>query len=431
MAEAALSAPVSTVDSRPPGESPAARRSVLGWVLYDFSNVVFATNMTSVYFPIWVVDDAGGRDSHYGIASGASLALVCVTAPFLGVLLDRIRKRMPLLIAATLATCLCTLFIGTGGLYPSLALFFVANVFFQSGVTVYDSFLPDLSSAERRGWLSGAGVAAGFAGSVVGLLIGLSVLTFDEDAKPLVFKLTAVVFLLASLPCFLWVREPDHRMRKSVVQAGRRDVLADVRATWSYLGANPRLRRFLLTRFVYTDAANTLLAFLGIYATKELGFSDLQIQLLLLSGILIGPIGALVAGRWTDHIGALITLRRTLFVWLAALVLAAAVPLLELPDNLFWLIAPLVGIALGATAACDRPALLSLAREGEFGRAFGLYAMVGRFSAVTGPLIWAAIVSGLGFGRPVAVLSLAVCMAIAIAMLNTLGSLPRHTMSSL
>jgi UMF1 family MFS transporter len=392
-------------------------RSVRGWILYDFANVIFSTNVVSVYFPIWVVDNAGGTDGHYGVASGLSLGLVCGAAPFLGSLLDRIGRRMPLLIAATLATCLFTLFIGAGGLYPSLALFFLANICFQSGVTVYDSYLPDLSTEERRGWLSGAGIAAGFGGSVAGLLIGLSVLSFAEDAKPLVFKLTAIVFLLASLPCFLWVREPAHRVTRSRA-VGIRD---EVRSTRSYLRANPALRRFLASRFIYTDAANTLIAFLGIYATKELGFSDLQIQLLLLSGILIGPAGALLAGRWTDRIGAVITLRRTLFIWLAALTLAAVVPLLDLPENAFWLIAPLVGIALGATAACDRPALLTFAHAGEYGRAFGLYAMVGRFSAVTGPLIWAGIVSGLGFGRPVAVLSLVACMAIAIFVLNPLA----------
>jgi UMF1 family MFS transporter len=349
---------------------------------------------------------------------------VCVTAPFLGALLDRVSKRMPLLIAATLATCLCTLFLGIGGLYPSLALFFLANVFFQSGVTVYDSYLPYLSSAEQRGRLSGAGIAAGFAGSVVGLVIGLSVLSFDEDAKPLVFKLTAIVFLLASIPCFRWVREPARE------RTGRRfaaeGVRAEVRSTRAYLNANPQLRRFLAARFVYTDAANTLIAFLGIYATKELGFSDLQIQLLLLSGILIGPIGALAAGRLTDSLGALVTLRRTLVIWLAALTLAAVVPLAGLPDNVFWLIAPLVGIALGATAACDRPALLTFSRDGAYGRAFGLYSMVGRFSAVTGPLIWAGIVSGLKFGRPVAVLALVACMAIAIAMLGPLVASERR-----
>ena len=389
-------------------------------MLYDFSNVIFATNMLSVYFPIWVVEDARGSDSDYGIVSGLSMAVVFLFAPLLGALLDRMRRRMPLLIAATVITCLCTAFIGTGGLGPALALFFVANAVFQTGVIVYDSLLPDVSPAGRRGRLSGAGIAAGFGGSVVGLLIGITVLAVDAGAKPLVFKITALLFLLGSIPCFLWIREPVRVPRTRPNQSPFQGAIAEVKESRAFLRTNPRLRRFLIGRFVYTDAANTLLAFLGIYATKELGFSDFAIQILLLTGILIGPIGALTAGRWADRIGPLVTLRRTLFVWLLVFVLAAAVPLLGLPDVLFWSIAPLTGLALGGTAACDRPVLIQLAPPAEFGRAMGLYAMAGRFAAVSGPLIWAGIVSGLGFRRPIAVAFLAALIVVAMAILRPL-----------
>jgi MFS-type transporter involved in bile tolerance (Atg22 family) len=43
--------------------------------------------------------------------------------------------------------------------------------------------------------------------------------------------------------------------------------------------------------------------------------------------------------------------------------------------------------------------------------------MVGRFAAVIGPLLWAIIVTGLGWGRPVAVAGLAIFVAAAMVML--------------
>jgi MFS-type transporter involved in bile tolerance (Atg22 family) len=43
--------------------------------------------------------------------------------------------------------------------------------------------------------------------------------------------------------------------------------------------------------------------------------------------------------------------------------------------------------------------------------------MVGRFAAVMGPLLWAIIVTGLGWGRPVAVAGLAIFVAAAMVML--------------
>jgi UMF1 family MFS transporter len=398
----------------------AGNRAGAGWVLYGFAYVVLATNLLSVYFPIWIVDDAGGRDSDYGLVNGASMALVFVISPVLGVLLDRIPRRMPLLVTATVVTCLCVSLIGMGGLGLALTLFFVANVVFQTGVLVYDSLLPTVSTEDRSGRLSGAGVAAGFGGAVIGILIGMVVLAVDEHAEPTLFKITALVFLLSALPCFFWVRESPRTGASRVDRATLQHALSQVRATRAFLRAHPRLRRFLIGRLFYSDAANTLLAFLGIYATKELGFSDFATQILLLTGILVGPFGALTAGLWADTIGPLVTLRRSLLVWLAVLVLAAGVPLFVLPIALFWLIAPLAGIAIGATPSCDRPALVSLAPPGEVGRAMGLYAMVGRFSSVSGPLIWAAIVGGLGLGRPVAVVSLTGMVLIALWVLNPL-----------
>lgn len=388
----------------------ASRRSAIGWILYDFSNVIFATNIVSVYFPIWIVDQAGRRDSDYGLVNGGSMALVFLLAPFLGATLDRLPRRLPVLMLTTAVSCLLVSLIGLGSSGAALALFFAANAVFQLGVMVYDSLLPVVSVAERRGWLSGLGIAAGFGGSVVGLLIGISVLSFDADAKPLVFKLTALAFFLASIPCFLWVKEPPHHREQMRVGAIWRETVADVRASRAFLRTQPRQRRFLIGRFAYIDAANTFFAFLGIYATKELGFSDFAVQLLLLAGILIGPLGALGAGRMADQIGPLRTLRRGLLIWLAVFVLAAGVPLLGLPSALFWLIAPLAGIAIGSTPTTDRPVLIELAPPEEFGRCMGLFAMIGRFSSVTGPLVWAAIVTGLGWGRPVAVATLAVVM---------------------
>ena len=402
-----------TVGSVNPPEPAVARRSERGWILYDFANVIFATNIISVYFPIWIVDQAGRHDSDYGLVNGGSMALVFLLSPFLGATLDRLPRRLPILMVCTAVACALVSLIGLGSSTTALVLFFFANAFFQLGVIVYDSLLPIVSTAERRGWLSGLGIAAGFGGAVVGLLIGITILAFDPDAKPLVFRVTAIVFGLAAIPCFFWIAEPPRRRTAMSFRAVWRETVGDVRASRVFLRGQPKLRRFLIGRFAYTDASNTFFAFLGIYATKELGFSDFAVQILLLTGILIGPLGALGAGRLTDRIGPITTLRRGLLIWLAVLILAAGVPLLHLPTALFWLIAPLAGVAIGSTPTSDRPALVQLAPEEEFGRSMGLFAMVGRFSSVTGPLMWAAIVTWLGWGRPVAVSALAVVMLFA------------------
>ena len=99
---------------------PTSRISVLAWALYDLGNTAFALNIISLHFALWVVNDMGGSDSHYGYANIMSMVLVLLTGPILGAMSDQTNRRMPFLI---IMTCLCVFFtvlLGLGGLHASL-----------------------------------------------------------------------------------------------------------------------------------------------------------------------------------------------------------------------------------------------------------------------------------------------------------------------
>lgn len=406
-----------------PAGAPTDRRAVLSWVLYDLANVIFSLSVLSLYFPLWVTEDAGGRDGHYALANSASMAAALLVAPVVGALADVGGHRNRMLAVATLGCCAATAFLGSVGLWWSLACFVVANVCYQGAIVVYDGLLPAVSEPANRGRISGYGIAAGFAGALVAITVGLVVLGVVPDGKPLVFRLTALLFLLGALPCVVWVREDRPEADRGALPRLRQAVGRARRST-TFLRANPCLARFLIGRFCYADATNTLVAFLGIYATRELGFSDLRVQLVLLAGILAGPAGALLGGRATDRIGPRRTLTIVLAGWVGVLVAAAAVPLLGLPTAFFWAIAPLTGMALGANGAVDRPYLLRLAPGDAIGQSVGLLGTVGRLSAVTGPLVWALVVDVLRLGRPSAVLFLAGFVLAGIAILQPLADHP-------
>jgi len=51
--------------------------------------------------------------------------------------------------------------------------------------------------------------------------------------------------------------------------------------------------------------------------------------------------------------------------------------------------------------------MLELSPPAKLGEFYGLYATVGRFATILGPLVWAAVVDGLGWGRRIAMLILA------------------------
>jgi UMF1 family MFS transporter len=423
--EATVSPPLPRAGEGAGGWAAHTPLAVAGWVSYDLGNTIFSFNIVSIYLPLWVVNDMGGRDADYGLANSISMGLMFLTAPLLGAISDQAGRRMPYLIATTLLCVGLTAFIGQGGLAVSLALFVAANYFYQAGLVFYDALLAVVSTPETRGRIGGIGVGVGYLGSFVGVGTGLLLLGHDASAKPLVFQATAALFLLFAVPCFVFVHEPRRLDAKPLGLSTVRAAVGELSHTLRRARAYPGLGRFLLGRVFYADAANTLIAFMGIYVSKEIGFTESQTQYLLLAGIAASVVGGLCWGPIVDRFGPKRTLDAVLVLWLVVFGLIAAIGALGLPGWLFWIAGPLAGVCLGGTWTADRPLMLQLAPPRYLGQFYGLYAMVGRFAAITGPLLWSAVVDGLGLGRPVAVLTLAIWIAVAIVVLRPVPNRPQ------
>lgn len=422
--------PVAAAGVDGPRRVPA--RSVVGWVLYDLANTIFSLNIVSLYFSLWVVNVMGGGDAGYGLANSLSMAVIFFASPLLGALTDQAPRRMPFLMVATLLCVALTLGLGQGGLLTSLVLFALANVAFQAGLQFYDALLPEVSTEANRGRIGGIGVGVGYLGSVIGISVG-SLLMLGVDILPAaeqtgryatVFQVTAVLFLAFSLPCFFFVRErPRHGRHFSLASVGA--AARQVTQTLHSAGRYPGLVRFLVGRVFYTDAVNTVIVFMSVYVTNEVGFTSGQAQIVLLVAILFAVAGGFAWGRVVDTIGPKRTLDLVLALWVVVFVWTALVGLLRLPGVTFWPVPCLAGIALGGTWTADRPYMLRLTPPDRIGEFYGLYGMVGRFAAITGPLIWALVADALGLGRPAAVLTLLAGIVAAYVILRPVSDAPR------
>lgn len=155
----------------------------------------------------------------------------------------------------------------------------------------------------------------------------------DDDVW--IFRVTAFAFLLLALPCFQFVRERPRARAVAMPHGAGSYRFRDVGEGFRLLGHYPDLRRFLVGHLLYADAANTAIAVMGIYATRELKFSEAQTQIVLLVGIVGAITGALLLGRIVDLVGPKQTLTLDLGVWLVALGSFAAIPVFELPRDLW------------------------------------------------------------------------------------------------
>jgi MFS transporter, UMF1 family len=420
--------------------APAPRRAVAGWVLYDLANTVFSMGVVSMVFPLLVRDAVGAdrADFTLGIIASISYGLIFIASPLLGAMTDRASRRMPFLVVSTVTCVALTALLASGGFYLSAVLFVVANVAYQAGLQFYDALLPEVSTPENRGRIGGMGIGIGYLGSFLAVGTTLWLGTGDRTRVLLLF---AGMFLIFALPCFLLVRERGNPHPRPVFTARAvRESTAQTLRTLRSGSEYPGLVRFLVGRVFYTDAINTVIIIMVLYTVNVAVAGGIAVEdgeriamLVMLFAIAFSVAGGFFWGWVNDRIGPKRALARVLALWVAVFVAAAFVGILALPVHVLAVVAAAAGVALGGIWATDRPYMLRLAPAHRIGEFYGLYGMVGRFSAITGPATWALVlwitagVMGLPphVGQGLGVLTLLVEILIAGVILRKVSDTPR------
>ena len=378
--------------------TPISKRAVWSWILYDLANTIFSMGVVSLYFSLWVREQVGAEraDGVYGVITALSMGIIFVISPLLGAMTDRAARRMPFLIVSTVLCVGFTVLIARSGYWPTMLAFIFANAAYQAGLQFYDAMLPEVTTPDNRGRISGIGVGIGYLGSYFAVGIGL---VFGTDDKPFLFAAIAVAFLLLSIPCFVFVKERGNANPRPIFGwQVVKDSTAETLRTLKSGNEHPGLIRFLVGRVFYTDAINTVISIMTLYTVNVAIASGLdqkagekKAQLIMLAAISFAVVGGFVWGWLVDKIGPKRTLSMVLWLWVATFLGAASVGLLGLPVESLFVIASMAGVGLGGIWSADRPYMLRLTPPERIGEFYGLYGMVGRFSAITGPLIWAIV----------------------------------------
>jgi UMF1 family MFS transporter len=387
-----------------PGAASPTRLATWSWIGYDLANTIFALGVIGLYFPAWLTS-RGLADSSLSVVEAAAGILVVFLAPWIGARTDALGRRVPALVATTAVAVGATAVLGRGPEWLSLLALGVALVAFNTGSVVYDALLPVVSTPATRGRVSGLGVGVGYVGSFIGLGIGTVALEVLELTYPATFTLLAIGVVLFAWPAFVFIAEPARPPKPA---PGPGEVLVRLLRSWQRAATFPGMVRFLVGRFLYTDAINTLIGgFLAIYAIQELGLEPAQTTVLLAVAIAAAIPGSFFAGWAVSRFGALRVLRATLVAWIVALAAGVAAGT-DGVSALAWVIGPLGGAALGATWTSDRVVMTDISPPEHLGEMYGLYATVGRFATILGPLVWALVVDVLGLPRTVALGTLGV-----------------------
>ena len=392
----------------------------LSWALYDFANTIFSFAIVSFAMGPWATRLLGEGPGTFlfTLAASSAVALNAAVSPVLGAMSDRTGGRKRYLLVFTIGCVVPTAIIGLVDIRLGLLAFALANFSYQAALIYYDALLPDVARAETRGRLSGIGVGLGYLGSIVSaLLYGL---TTDADGQTTAasFLLVASLFAVFAIPIFAIVTE----RRPASAEAFR---VGDAIRSWSQLGATlrharavPGLLRFVVARFFYTDPVNTAIAVMSLFAIHAVGFTESETRGVLILLIVVAVLASFGWGWLADRWGPKRTLLTVLATWVAGLLLIGLV----LDQRTFLVAGAILGSGLGGVAVTDRLLLIRLAPRERVGEMFGLFGLVGKLSAVAGPLLYGVIIlllePRLGTAAyQVAILSLLVLMVAGFVVL--------------
>jgi UMF1 family MFS transporter len=259
------------------------------------------------------------------------------------------------------------------------------------------------------------GVAFGYVGSLLGFGVATLLQNYGYSYVE-IFRSVAVMFLIFSLPAFIFIKEKKVSNEKSTIRIT--ESISLVIKSWKHSTQYPGLTRFLVGRFFYADAINTLISgLLAVYLVEEVGLSPTDSQNLLGLAIIISIIGGYVFGKAADKYGP----RKLTLISLVCWMLSLSIAIIATEFDQLWLIyvtGVLGGFNIGGIFAVDRVFMTRLSPEKHLGEFYGLYSTVGRFATIIGPLLWGLIVNTLGLGRNPALFSLIILLLISFFIIR-------------
>jgi len=449
------------------------KRPVISWALYDFANTSFAVIIITVVFPVFFTSVIApsalyGKnfgDLMWGLASGISMLVGSFLAPVFGTLADTTRsKNRYLIILTTLCIIFCSLlyFTGAGTIVRAMLLFIAANFFYQISMMFYNSFLPELSEKGNTGFLSGFGFSLGYLGGLIMLsmiypLLGRGLLDTNIPFIKLTFIITALFFLVFSIPSFIFLKDkktesansfnrhvlfqgqkfgnsPDDYKKADYKEAQNRSSSKNniiisffsnivllfgtsfkkLRQTYKRMKTDKNLLKFLVAYFLFSNAFSILAVYAAIYGRSTLNLSLQEIAFLFILGHFPVIISSIFFGWLADRIGSKRVIIFTLLAWSLVIILVSAVNIKAVFYTAFIIISVITGSTLIASRALMN-FLTPFEREAEY---FSFYAIGGKVSSIIGPVVF-GIISYFTKSQRLALLSTLIFLVSGLATILT------------
>ncbi len=417
---------------------PAPQKEIFGWAMFDFANQGYTLLIITVIygdlFTRIIVGDAAGDyrlgNLLWSLALAASYALVVLTAPVLGAIIDFSATRKKFLFASYLLTVISTsllYFVAPGYILLAMVLLVVSNYAYSIGESFIASFLTDLGKPEDLGKISGFGWALGYVGGLVATAVALLFLgevSLDNFARiRWVGPFAGGFFLVAAIPTFIWLKERGRgrrlpRPRQYLFLGFRR-----VRRTSVQLRQLRDLALLFASIFFAMCGIYIIIAFTFIYGAQVIRWDESVRVMMFVIVQITATLGALGFGFVQDRIGAKVTYVMTLLLWILAIILIYLTPDLAAwavqlfgwdwqAQYVFLGVGCVAGTCLGSTQSAGRALVGLLSPRDKAAELFGFWGMFSKAAAIVG-LVGIGLLQ-VAFGLQASILFCAVLFAAAL-----------------
>ena len=403
------------------------RRAVVAWASWDWGSSAYSTIVVSFVFAPYLANTVGGPDAALGLSGATWLGisttvagvLIAVLAPVTGQRADeggRRRASLGVFTALVIVSTLGLFFVRDAPAYLWLGLVLMAagSVFMEFAYVSYNAMLHQISTPATIGRISGFGWGSGYLGGIVVLLASYLLFISPEvglfgvtDADGLRYRALAVVvavwFAVFAIPVLVTVPEVlATRSTRLSYLASYQKLIADVRTLFR---TDRHVVWFLLASAIYRDGLAAVFSFGAVLAVSVYGLSASGVVIFGVAANVVAAVGAFAGGLLEDRVGP----KPIILVSLIGLVVAAVVLLFGSGPTMFWIFGLALCLWVGPAQASSRSFLAQLARPGQEGQLFGLYATTGRAVSFLAPGLF-ALFSGIFASDRMGILGIAVVL---------------------
>jgi UMF1 family MFS transporter len=383
------------------------QRPVLGWAAYDWANSAFSISVVTAFVPVLLSEYWNdGADStvttfRLGLANGLASLFIAATAPLLGAIADLAGRRKGLLIIfATLGIVMTgsLFFVARGQWLLGIVCYVFASIGFASSNSLYDALMVHVSPASHYDRVSAYGYALGYLGGALLFSVNVAMvgkphlfgLESEVEAIRLAFLTVAVWWFLFSMPLLIWVKEPADARAGRPIRESFHQLLDTIKRVFGH----SNLRLFLVAYWLYIDGVFTIIKMAVDYGLSQ-GLSMQDLILAILMTNFVGFPAALVFGRIGLQVGAKSGLVIALVIYIIVTFAAAFIT----TAAEFYVLAICIGLVQGGVQSLSRSFYARLIPHRQSAEYFGFFNMIGKFSAVLGPVLTGVVALSFGSQR--------------------------------